>query len=124
MFVYKSEYVFISLLDICILMTMARFKQPLFLKKRPMFLKKHWTFSKIPRDVFFKTTVCFFGAISKRGGGIQQRDAPLSIKVCYLFSRKESSSLRLNWFSPTDKSYLHKKRVIFMLIGRKISALF
>ena len=60
MFVYKSEYVFISLLDICILMTMARFKQPLFLKKRPMFLKKHWTFSKIPRDVFFKTTVCFF----------------------------------------------------------------
>ena len=89
-----------------------------------MFLKKHWTFSKIPRDVFFKKTVCFFGAISKRGGGIQQRDAPLSIKVCYLFSRKESSSLRLNWFSPTDKSYLHKKRVIFMLIGRKISALF
>ena len=25
-----------------------------------MFLKKHWTFSKIPRDVFFKTTVSFF----------------------------------------------------------------
>ena len=22
-------------------------------------MKKHWTFSKIPRDVFFKTTVCF-----------------------------------------------------------------
>ena len=41
-----------------------------------------------------------------------------------LFSRRESSSLRLNWFSPTDKSYLHKKRVIFMLIGRKISVQF
>ena len=24
-----------------------------------MFFQKHWTFSKIPRDVFFKTTVCF-----------------------------------------------------------------
>ena len=28
-------------------------------KNIPLFLKKHWTFSKIPRDVFFKTTVCF-----------------------------------------------------------------
>jgi len=27
----------------------------------PLFFKKHWTFSKIPRDVFEKTTVCFFG---------------------------------------------------------------
>ncbi len=25
-----------------------------------MFFQKHWTFSKIPRDVFFKTTVSFF----------------------------------------------------------------
>lgn len=30
-----------------------------------------------------------------------------------LFSRRESSSLRLNWFSPTDKSYLHKKESDF-----------
>ena len=28
-------------------------------KNIPLFLKKHWTFLKIPRDVFFKTTVCF-----------------------------------------------------------------
>lgn len=30
-----------------------------------------------------------------------------------LFSRRESSSLRLNWFSPTDKSYLQKKESDF-----------
>ena len=28
--------------------------------KHTVVLKKHWTFSKIPRDVFEKTTVCFF----------------------------------------------------------------
>ena len=28
--------------------------------KHTVVLKKHWTFSKIPRDVFLKTTVCFF----------------------------------------------------------------
>ena len=37
-----------------------------------MFFQKHWTFSKIPRDVFFKTTVSFFSGfypifLSKKG---------------------------------------------------------
>gem|GEM_PF-6413627 len=39
----------------------------------------------------------------------------MTIKVYYLFSRKEWSSLRLNWFNPTDKSYLHKNRESFHL---------
>ena len=30
-----------------------------------MFFEKHLTFSKIPRDVFEKTTVCFLDALQR-----------------------------------------------------------
>ena len=41
-------------------------------------MKKHWTFSKILRDVFFKTTVCFFN-----GFGVSKTNVLMVFKWCF-----------------------------------------
>ena len=57
-----------------------------------MFFQKHWTFSKIPRDVFFKTTVSFFSGFypifyTKKGC---IKTFFLTQPFCYYFAERQA----------------------------------
>ena len=68
-----------------------------------MFFQKHWTFSKILRDVFFKTTVSFFSGFypifyTKKGC---IKTFFLTQSFCYYFAEKQG-------FEPWEQLPVHR----------------